>query len=129
MLTHQIEVITYVQNEDSKNRLKTIYTDCSSQIAEKLEIIVSLNTEIASIITNINTLKVNLKVKKTAPIITHLFVVSSRQRSYGRIRCKNNLSLIVLFGTWLSCLKFENKGFVKNIEIDGETMMNSLKVI
>ena len=128
MVTHQMEVITYVQNENSKNCLKTIYTECSSQIAKQLEIIASLNTEIASIITNINTLKVNLKAKKTALIITHLFVVSSRQRSYDRIRCENNLLLIVLFGTWLSCLKFENKGFVKNIEIDGGTMMNSLKV-
>ena len=57
-----------------------------------------------------------------ALIITHLFVVSSRQRFYNRLRCENDLSLIVLFGTWLSCLKlkFETKGFVKNIEIDGE---------
>ena len=102
----------------------------SSQIAEKLEIIASLNTQIASITTNIDTLKVDLKAKKTALIITHLFVVSSRQRSYDWIRCENNLSLIVLFGTWLSCfkLKFETKGFVKNIKIDGKTMMNSLKV-
>ena len=61
-------------------------------------------------------------------IITHLFVVSSRQRSYDRLRCENNLSLIVLFGTWLSCLKlkFETDGFVKNIEIDGGAVMNSL---
>lgn len=57
-------------------------------------------------------------------------MVSSRQRSYGRLRCENNLSLIVLFGTWLSCLKlkFETKGFVKNIEIDGGAVMNSLMV-
>lgn len=40
------------------------------------------------------------------------------------------LSLIVLFGTWLSCikLKFETEGFVKGIEIDGGAMMNSLIV-
>lgn len=40
------------------------------------------------------------------------------------------LSLIVLFGTWLSCikLKFETKGFVKNIELDGGAVMNSLIV-
>ena len=49
---------------------------------------------------------------------------------YDRLRCENNLSLIVLFGTWLSCLKlkFETKGFVKNIEIDGGAVMNSLMV-
>ena len=63
-------------------------------------------------------------------IITHLSVVSSRQRSYDRRRCENNLSLIALFGTWLSCmkLKFETKGFVKDIEIDGGAVMNSLIV-
>lgn len=40
------------------------------------------------------------------------------------------MSLIVLFGTWLSCvkLKFETKGFVKYIEIDGGAVMNSLMV-
>ena len=40
------------------------------------------------------------------------------------------MSLIVLFGTWLSCikLKFETEGFVKGIEIDGGAMMNSLIV-
>ena len=61
---------------------------------------------------------------------THLFVVSSRQRSIDRLRCEKNLSLIVLFGTWLSCmkLKFETKGFVKDIEIDGGAVMNSLIV-
>lgn len=49
---------------------------------------------------------------------------------YDRRRCENNLSLIVLFGTWLSCLKlkFETDGFVKNIEIDGGAVMNSLIV-
>ena len=40
------------------------------------------------------------------------------------------MSLIVLFGTWLSCmkLKFETEGFVKDIEIDGGAVMNSLIV-
>ena len=62
--------------------------------------------------------------------ITHLSVVSSRQRSYDRRRCENNLLFIVLFGTWLSCikLKIETKGFVKDIEIDGGAVMNSLIV-
>lgn len=41
-----------------------------------------------------------------------------------------NLSLIVLLGTWLSCmkLKLKTKGFVKDIEIDGGAVMNSLIV-
>ena len=57
-------------------------------------------------------------------------MVSSRQQSIDWLRCENDLSLIVLFGTWLSCLKlkFETKGFVKNIEIDGGAVMNSLMV-
>ena len=43
---------------------------------------------------------------------------------------RTNLSLIVLFGTWLSCmkLKFETTGFVKDIEIDGGAVMNGLIV-
>ena len=65
-------------------------------------------------------------------IITHLSVVSSRQRSImiGEDVRRTNLSLIVLFGTWLSCmkLKFETNGFVKDIEIDGGAVMNSLIV-
>ena len=40
------------------------------------------------------------------------------------------MSLIVLLGTWLSCmkLKLETKGYVKDIEIDGGAVMNSLIV-
>lgn len=40
------------------------------------------------------------------------------------------MSLIVLLGTWLSCmkLKLEIKGFVKDIEIDRGAVMNSLIV-
>ena len=38
--------------------------DYASQIVEKQETIVSLNTKIASITANIDTLKVDLKVKK-----------------------------------------------------------------
>ena len=40
------------------------------------------------------------------------------------------MSLIVLFGTSLSCmkLKFKTEGFVKDIEIDGGAVMNSLIV-
>ena len=43
---------------------------------------------------------------------------------------RTNLSLIVLLGTWLSCmkLKLEPKGFVKDIEIDGGAVMSSLIV-
>ena len=54
------------RTKGSKNRLKpNVTNDCASQIAEKQETIASLNTEIASITANIDTLKADLK-KKTA---------------------------------------------------------------
>ena len=53
------------RTKGSKNRPKTNTTkDYASQIAEKQETIVSLNTEIASIAANIDTLKADLKEKK-----------------------------------------------------------------
>ena len=55
------------RTKGSKNRPKTITTiDYASQIAEKQETIAPLNTEIASITANIDTLKVDLKEKKAA---------------------------------------------------------------
>ena len=55
------------RTKGSKNRPKTNITkDYASQIAEKREIVVSLNTEIASITANIDTLNADLKEKKTA---------------------------------------------------------------
>ena len=51
------------RTKGSKNRPKTTNTDYASQIAEKQESITSLTAEIAS---NIDTLKANLKEKKTA---------------------------------------------------------------
>ena len=51
----------------SKNRPKTNTTkDYASQIAEKQETIAFLNTEVASITANMDTLKADLKEKKTA---------------------------------------------------------------
>jgi len=53
------------RTKGSKNRPKTNITkDYASQIAEKQETSASLNTEIASITANIDTLKTDLKVKK-----------------------------------------------------------------
>lgn len=49
------------RTKGSKNRPKTNVTkDYATQIAEKQETIASLNTEIASITANIDTLKVDL---------------------------------------------------------------------
>ena len=55
------------RTKGSKNRPKINTTnDYASKIAEKQEIVVSLNTEIASITANIDTLKADLKEKKSA---------------------------------------------------------------
>ena len=55
------------RTKGSKNRPKTNTTkDYVSQITEKQESIVSLTAEIASITANIDTLKVDMKEKKTA---------------------------------------------------------------
>ena len=55
------------KTKGSKKRPKTNITkDYVSPIAEKQEAIASLNTEIAFIIANIDTLKADLKEKKTA---------------------------------------------------------------
>lgn len=52
------------RTKGSKNRPKNNTTkDYAFQIAEKQEIIASLNTEIASITANIDTLKIDLKKK------------------------------------------------------------------
>ena len=59
------EVITMPRTKGSKNKPKVI-KDYASQIAEKQEVIASLNTEITAITANIDTLKANLKEKKTA---------------------------------------------------------------
>ena len=53
------------RTKGSKNKLK-ITKDYVSQIAEKQESLTSLPAEIASITANIDTLKVDLKEKKTA---------------------------------------------------------------
>lgn len=54
------------RTKGSKNRPQITHTDYATKIAEKQETIASLTTEIASIIANIDTLKADLKEKKTA---------------------------------------------------------------
>ena len=55
------------RTKGSKNRPKTNITkDYATRIAEKKEQVVNLTTEIASITANIDTLKADLKEKKTA---------------------------------------------------------------
>ena len=50
----------------SKNKPKTVTADFATQIAEKQSAKETLSAEIASITANIDTLKADLKVKKTA---------------------------------------------------------------
>ena len=52
------------RTKGSKNRPQITHTDYASQIAEKQETIATLNTEIASITANIDTLKADQKEKK-----------------------------------------------------------------
>ena len=55
------------RTKGSKNRPKiNITKDYATRIAEKKEQVVNLTTEIASITANIDTLKADLKEKKTA---------------------------------------------------------------
>ena len=54
------------RTKGSKNRPKTTNTDYESQIAEKQKFIASLIAEIGSITANIDTLKADLKEKKSA---------------------------------------------------------------
>ena len=55
------------RTKGSKNHPKTNTTkDYASQITEKQEAIAFLNTEVASITANMDTLKADLKEKKTA---------------------------------------------------------------
>ena len=54
------------RTKGSKNRPKTVTADFATQIAEKQSAKEALTAEIASITANIDTLKADLKEKKTA---------------------------------------------------------------
>ena len=54
------------RTKGSKNKPKTVTADFATQIAEKQSAKEALSAEIASITANIDTLKADLKVKKTA---------------------------------------------------------------
>ena len=54
------------RTKGSKNKPKTVTADFATQIAEKQSAREALAAEIASITANIDTLKADLKVKKTA---------------------------------------------------------------
>ena len=69
------------RTKGSKNRPKTNITkDYASQITEKQEIIASLNTEITAITANIDTLKADLKEKKSALKEHVLEILHERER-------------------------------------------------
>lgn len=54
------------RTKGSKNKSKTVTADFVTQIAEKQSVKEALSAEIASITTNIDTLRADLKVKKAA---------------------------------------------------------------
>lgn len=72
-----VEATTMPRTKGSKNRPKS---DFASQIAEKQSTIESLNTEIASIIANIDSPKAELKTKRTA--------LKSVEKEVGKLQAK-----------------------------------------
>ena len=62
------------RTKGSKNKPKTVTADFATQIAEKQSAKEALTAEIASITANIDTLKADLKEKKTAPIFDSCLV-------------------------------------------------------
>ena len=56
------------RTKGSKNKFKTVTADFATQIAEKQSAKEALASEITSITANIDTLKADLKEKKTAPL-------------------------------------------------------------
>ena len=75
------------RTKSGKNRRKTNITkDYATQITEKQETIASLNIEIASITANIDTLKADLKEKKTALKKAEKEVATLEQRQMLRLQ-------------------------------------------
>lgn len=75
------------RTKGGKNRRKTNITkDHATQITEKQETIASLNIEIASITANIDTLKADLKEKKTALKKAEKEVATLEQRQMLRLQ-------------------------------------------
>lgn len=67
------------RTKGSKNKPKVV-NDFASQIAEKQSTIESLNTEIASITANMDSLKAELKTKRTA--------LKSVEKEVGKLQAK-----------------------------------------
>ena len=65
------------RTKGSKNKPKTVTADFATQIAEKQSAKEALASEITSITANIDTLKADLKEKKTAPLSARPLVLNS----------------------------------------------------
>ncbi len=65
------------RTKGSKNKFKTVTADFATQIAEKQSAKEALASEITSITANIDTLKADLKEKKTAPLSARPLVLNS----------------------------------------------------
>ena len=68
------------RTKGSKNKPKTVTADFATQIAEKQSAKEALTAEITSITANIDTLKADLKEKKTAPLSARPLVLNCKRK-------------------------------------------------
>ena len=80
------------RTKGSKNKPKTVTADFATQIAEKQSAKEALTAEIASITANIDTLKADLKEKKTA-VDVRLVMPSVQKRLFLWSRMKKALNI------------------------------------
>ena len=85
------------RTKGSKNRPKTTHTDYATQIAEKQEFIVSLNTEITTITANIDALKEKkISLKKAVKELTSLEVKKAKADAKAAEKAKKTEAEAVL---------------------------------
>lgn len=89
------------RTKGSKNKPKTVTADFATQLAEKQSAKEALTAEIASITANIDTLKADLKEKKTA--------LKKAEKEVATLEAKKAKADSVLFSFLLAVLKI---GFV-----------------
>mgnify|MGYP000234893698 CR=1 FL=1 len=83
------------RTKGNKNRPKTTHTDYATQIAEKQEFIVSLNTEITTITANIDALK-KISLKKAVKELTSLEVKKAKADAKAAEKAKKTEAEAVL---------------------------------
>ena len=92
------------RTKGSKNKPKTVTADFATQIAEKQSAKEALAAEIASITANIDTLKADLKVKKTAlkKAEKELTTLESRSETQLVVPVSTAVPIIILYNIFLS---------------------------